>query len=590
MAKRANPPQLEGLRDFRAFCGYVWGQVFGLPSISPYQNDICDYLQKLPEFPDGINRGQIQAHRGAGKSYLTAALAVWHGYWHPDDKILVVSSTARRAEEFCSLSKQIIRSCDIFAHMAPRLGSEGSITGRDQTDNAAAFDFGHVTKPSKDPSIVAYGVSATMTGTHPDVIIADDIETMENGLTAGGRDKLMAKVHEFESLIQPKGQIIILGTPQSSESIYIQLKDSHPIRRWPAEYPDPENTTSTAHVSPWIMDSVEKNPGLIGEPTHPERFDQAALEVKKKQTGMTVYTLQMLIDTSLADEARYPLKLKDLVVMDLDPNVCNARIVWGTTKTEEKKWPHPGLEGDRMYGPAFIDPQMVEYDRKVMVIDPAGSGGDETAYCIAASMGGMLFLLDVGGYQDGNHPTTLTKLAKKARQFGVNDVYVEANFGDGAFAQLLMPIMAEVNGPTSITDFKVTARKEDRILDSMEPILFNHRLVIDTRVAKNHTFLYQYSHIQRRRGSLKHDDQIDVVAAAVAELSECLIHTLDEAAEEATKRAFEQRVDNWESYFRTSNGVGFRQFEDQYGRPMRSGKRSLLDNVHSRRRGGRRFR
>ena len=589
MSKKPKPhTKIEALKDFRTFVSFVWGQCLGLPGATPYQLDIANYLQNLPVGKDGISRGQIQAHRGGGKSYLTAAYTVWKGYHDPNEPILVVSSTARRAEEFVSLVRQIINHNEVFAHMVPRLKSEGSPTGKDQVDSASAIDWGSKTIASKDPSVVAYGISSTVTGSHPSVIIADDIETLNNGVTAGGRDKLMAKVAEFESLVNPKGEIIILGTPQSQQSIYVQMKEQYPIRRWPAEYPDPDDLVGSEFVSPWILDAAIEDPSIVGDPTHPERFDQAALEGKKESYGMTVYTLQMLINTSLADAERYPLKLKDLIVCDLDASVTHSKIVWGTSKSEQKQWPTPGMEGDRLYGPAWVDLEnMIPYDRKIMCIDPAGSGGDETAYVIAASAAGMIFLLETGGYKDGSHPTTLAKLANKARSYGVRDVHVERNWGDGMFTQLLHPVMAEVNGPTSITEYKVTTRKEDRILDSLEPILFNHRLVLDTRVAKDTEFLFQYTHLARAKGSLKHDDRIDCVAAAVAELSDALIHNLDEAGEKAAMKAFESRVEEWESHFRTANGAGDAEFAKQFGKPRRSGKRSILDGHAPRLRGKR---
>ena len=567
-----NPKPLEQLRDFRAFCHYVWKTSLNFPEgITPYQEDIADYIQNLPMQKDKKHRGQIQAHRGAGKSYLTAAYVAWHGYWNPDSKIVVVSSTAQRAQEFVSLTKQIIRNNDLLKHMAPRIGSEGSPTGKDQIDNAQSFDFGHLNRPAKDPSVVAYGINATMTGCHPDVIVSDDIESLDNGLTAGGREKLMRKVAEFESLIQPKGTILILGTPQSMESIYMQLKEQFPIRRWPVQFPDPEDSVACEYVTPWIMEKVTNDESCIGLSTHPERFDDVELEVKKTQYGDATFYLQMLLNTSLADAERYPLKLKDLMVMDCDVNETYTRIVWGTAKSTKLKMSHPGLDGDFLCEPAWVqqDEHRIPYDRKVMFIDPAGKGADETAYCVAASCAGMLYVLSTGGFDEGFAPSTLKGLAKVADKYGVGEVHVEANFGSGTFTQLLVPVMAEHCGPVDINEYTVTKNKEQRILDVMEPIVFNHQLVIDTSVAKDKTFLYQYSHASHQRGNLKHDDRIDCVASALMELNQTLTQSLDKASLDAQRQAFEERVENWESYFRTANGAGPIDFERRFGKEFR---------------------
>ena len=56
----------EPLRDFRNFTYLVW-QHLGLPEPTPIQYDIANYLQNSPK------RCIIEAFRGVGKSYITAA-------------------------------------------------------------------------------------------------------------------------------------------------------------------------------------------------------------------------------------------------------------------------------------------------------------------------------------------------------------------------------------------------------------------------------------------------------------------------------------------------------------------------------------
>ena len=64
-------------------------------------------------------------------------------------------------------------------------------------------------------------------------------------------------------------------------------------------------------------------------------------------------------------------------------------------------------------------------------------------------------------------------------------------------------------------------QKERRIIEDLEPVLNQHRLVIDANVARKDTadgvmsLLYQLTHITKDRGSLKHDDRVDALAHAV---------------------------------------------------------------------------
>lgn len=503
--------------DFRVFASYIWQDCLRLPEPAPIQYDIADYMQNLPVSSDGIRRGQVQSMRGAGKTYLAAAFVLWKLYCNPDLKILVVSSTTKRAREFVLLCRQIIDKGELIHSLKPRLASENSPTGKDQVDNAEAFDVGSLTKPAKDPSLTSYGIFSTFTGTHPDIIVSDDIETPENSLTFEKRERLHTSAMEYESLINPKGTILYLGTPQSEESVYLKLERSYPIRRWPCRVPNPKDESACRNLAPYILNL--KAP--INAPTYPERFDEDQLLEKESIYGPSIFALQMLLDTTLSDADRYPLKLKDLIVMDLNTEVAPSRVVWGTTT--KIPFESVGLGGDRMYGPGYYEENYLEYNTGVMFIDPSGRGADETAYAVVKVLNGMLFVLDIGGYQGGHSEAVMTKLAKTAAMHDIRRVVVETNFGDGMFEKLLQPTMIRYCGPVQIDSKRSSGQKELRIIDTLEPIVYNHRMVIDTRVAKNMELMTQYTRITRDRGSLRHDDRIEALAGACAELSNLVV-------------------------------------------------------------------
>lgn len=535
-------------QDFRVFCNYIWQDCLNLPEPAPLQYDVADYMQNLPRSADGIARGQVQSMRGAGKTYLAAAFALWNLYRNPDCKLLIISSTTKRAREFVLLCRQIIDKGELLHPLRPRLASQGSPTGKDQIDNAEAFDVGCLTRPSKDPSLTSYGIFSTFTGAHPDVIISDDIETPENSLTNDGREKLHTSAMEYESLINPKGTVLYLGTPQSEESIYLKLARSYPIRRWPCRKPDPSDEKACLNLAPHIHE-VEGPPGT---PTYPERFDNDQLLEKEAIYGPSMFALQMLLDTTLADSERYPLKLKDLIVMDCNTEMAPKRVVWGTANRLQLD--SVGLSGDRFYGPAFCEDSYAEYQTAVMYVDPSGSGNDETAYAVVKALNGSLFLLDAGGWKGGHSDAVMQKLAKVAAMHGIKRVVVETNFGDGMFEKLLQPIMARYCGPVQIDSKRSTGQKELRILDVMEPLIAAHRLVVDTRCAKDTILMTQLTRLTRERGSLKHDDRIEAVAGACSLLSDLVV--LDpEVRMQAEADA--QKMHQAEAWLAAAKGTGW---------------------------------
>jgi hypothetical protein len=156
-----------------------------------------------------------------------------------------------------------------------------------------------------------------------------------------------------------------------------------------------------------------------------------------------------------------------------------------------------------------------------MSIDPSGRGTDETGYAVTAHLGGKIFLLDFGGVQGGYELSSLEKLANVAKQYKVNLVLLESNFGDGAFTELIKPILRKIHH-CAVEEKRSSMQKERRIIQTLEPIMMQHRLVVNKRPLERdfearpeYSLTYQLTHITEERGCLKHDDRIDAVEMAI---------------------------------------------------------------------------
>jgi hypothetical protein len=162
------------------------------------------------------------------------------------------------------------------------------------------------------------------------------------------------------------------------------------------------------------------------------------------------------------------------------------------------------------------------FDGCAMYIDPSGRGKDETAYAIVAMLRGMLHVLAVGGLRDGYSDTTLVALAEAAKRYKVKHIRVEDNFGGGMFLKLLEPHMIRIYKCT-LEDVHSVGQKELRILDTLEPVMNQHRLVIDRSLVEEdfkleakYQLFYQMTHLTRDRNSLRHDDKLEALAGVVA--------------------------------------------------------------------------
>jgi hypothetical protein len=484
----------EMLEDFR---NHLWAcfKYLGLGEPTPAQYAMAERLQGFAKDM------QLQAGRGFGKSVITACLASWFLLKDPNCTIMVVSATGNKATEFISMTRRILDLVPYCEHLKP---------GDHTTDNAFAFNVEARTKVGQDKSCFARGITSQITGSHADYVIGDDVEIEGNCETAAAREKLLNKVSEFEQIRNVGGRVIFLGTPQIKDSIYNQLKSGYKVTKFPAIMPDKTNPVETEDVDEWVL-GLNLEPG---QATQPERFPDEVLMERMAKIGPKLFALHYKLDTSLADFEKYPLRLSDLIVTDVHPDTCPEKIVWANSKPM-KGIPSFGLSGDIVYEPMWLSDTYTSYASRVMYVDPSGRGEDETAVCIASFANGYIFVHELIGYPGGYEKGVLKKIARLAYDYDIKLIRVESNFGDAMYCQLLLPVVMETCGRVAVEDYRVTGRKEARIIEALEPVMSSHRLVMDRKAVCQEENQKQITRIFDKKGALPKDDRVDVLAAAV---------------------------------------------------------------------------
>jgi hypothetical protein len=196
---------------------------------------------------------------------------------------------------------------------------------------------------------------------------------------------------------------------------------------------------------------------------------------------------------------------------------------------------------------------MSEFTGAVMSIDPSGRGKDETGYAVVKSLAGNLFVTDAGGISGGYDESTLEQLANIAKKNQVKYIIIEANFGDGMYSQLLKPVLGRIY-PCTVEEVKHSTQKEARIIDTLEPVMSTHRLIVDQRLIQRdfdtakdikYSLFYQMTRITRDRGAIVHDDRLDALAIAVAYWTESMARDNNKAASEIRSSAIDKELKNF---------------------------------------------
>jgi hypothetical protein len=498
----------------------------------------------------GGKRIQLQMFRGCGKSWVTAAFVLWVLFRDRDKKIMVVSASKQRADDFSIFCQRCILDFSWLNHLAP--------VDDDQRWSRISFDVAGC-RPAQSPSVKSVGIGGQLTGSRADIIVADDIEVPNNSATDLMREKLLQLVTEFESVLTPKpdSRVLFLGTPQTTFTIYRTLRErGYTPMVWPARYPK-----SLVGYEDVLAEDLQKDidrdglEALSWKPTD-TRFSEINLLEREQSMSRSNFMLQFMLDTSLSDALKFPLKLSDFSVLPLDLEKGPSDLVWGADKETLLDLPAVALPGDRWHRPKVVS-EFVPYGETIVAVDPSGRGKDETVSIVLSQINGFLFLRDVFATQDGYSDKTLREILTRAKRFKATMCLIESNFGDGAIMELMKKHAVEMKVGLTFEEVRATTRKEDRIIDTLEPVLNQHRLVMDQRLitwdyqSNNdmapeerlpRMLMYQLTRMCREKGAVKHDDRVDALALGIKYFQDALAISAKEAGIEQKRQMWNQML------------------------------------------------
>jgi hypothetical protein len=128
-------------QDFKLFLRICWKSL-QLPAPTRAQLAMGQYLQH------GGNRVMLQCFRGLGKSWVTAAFVLWTLFCDRDKKIMVVSASKQRADDFSIFCQRCVLEFEWLSHLRPQ--------DDDQRWSRVSFDVAGC-RPAQSPSVKSVG-------------------------------------------------------------------------------------------------------------------------------------------------------------------------------------------------------------------------------------------------------------------------------------------------------------------------------------------------------------------------------------------------------------------------------------------------
>ena len=531
--------------DFKLFLQALWTQL-DLPSPTRAQYAIADYIQHGPK------RLQIQAFRGVGKSWITGAFVLWTLFKDPEKKIMIISASKERADNMSIFLQKLIIETPWLSHLQPK--SDDSRWSR------ISFDVN--CSPHQAPSVKSVGITGQLTGSRADLMVLDDIEVPGNSMTELMREKLLQLCTEAESILTPKkdSRIMYLGTPQTTFTVYKKLAErNYRPFVWPARFPR-NMANYEGLIAPQLQEDVDDG-AQIWDVTDPDRFSNDDLVDREAAMGRSNFMLQFMLDTSLSDAEKFPLKMADLVITAVNPTSAPEAVIWCSDPANViKDAPTIGLPGDYFYSPMQLQGEWDSYTETICSVDPSGRGTDETTAAFISQRNGFLYLHEMYASKDGYSDKTLLDILRLSKKYNVTKLVVETNFGDGIVSELFRKHLQQTKQHIDIEEVRANVRKEDRIIDSLEPVLNQHRLIVNRSVIDwdyhsnkeeapelrlLYMLFYQMSRMCREKGAVKHDDRLDALAQGVKYFTDAMGISAQEAVNTRKREDWDDLMNAW---------------------------------------------
>lgn len=283
-----------GLRDLFYFTKHILGYKDMQPKT---HGPVCEYIS------DGGKRKHIELPRGTFKSsVITIGYTVRSIAKDSDMRVLIDNEVYNNSKGFLREIKGHLENPKVL-ELYPQLKPNKRINDG-WTESTVILEAR--TKTFKEPTISCAGLDQIKVGMHYDLIIMDDLVSSRNVTTREQIEKVIEHYKLALSLLEPDGQLIIVGTRYSYGDLYGYLlknqKDTFDHLIIPARL-KPETADMLNKRFPAIVEKY--GPYKAGDLLFPERLTDEFLKSQRRDQGTYIYNCQYMLEPVDAETADF---------------------------------------------------------------------------------------------------------------------------------------------------------------------------------------------------------------------------------------------------------------------------------------------
>lgn len=204
-----------GKEDLYVFNKYILKVEDGKIPLAPFHKELCRFVtnnkhkKKLMLLPRGHLKSTLVTI-GYGTQKIIA---------DPNVRILILSATWQMAVDFLSEIKSNLTKNELLIELFGNLAESPEEWSQDRIT---------IKRPGlniKGPTVWAAGIESNLVGSHPDVIILDDVVNRDNTMTRDQIDKVILRYRDLLDLLEPGGEFLVIGTRWVQEDLYGWILD-----------------------------------------------------------------------------------------------------------------------------------------------------------------------------------------------------------------------------------------------------------------------------------------------------------------------------------------------------------------------------
>lgn len=273
----------KALENLFVFNKHVLGVEEGKEKLGAFHKELCTFVT------DDIHKKKlILLPRGHLKSTLvTIGYSVQQICKNPNVRILILNATWQMAVDFVTEIKSHLTKNEYLKELYGDLGFEAPEWSQDRiTINRTDTNI-------KGPTVWASGIESNLVGSHPDLIIMDDLMTRDNTNTREAIEKIILRYKDALDLLEPGGQLIVIGTRWVESDLYSWLMDKDL-----AIHKSYDMMVKRAYTGDLIT-------GENFQALWPAKFDQKELQTRQREKGWYEFSAQYLNDPVPEEDADF---------------------------------------------------------------------------------------------------------------------------------------------------------------------------------------------------------------------------------------------------------------------------------------------